>query len=152
MSDGSMNLTVQRGDKSVWDSRGLAGTLSDYDQERWMAAAWGSALAVLGARRGGFGGGLLAVLGSTLAVRAAMGRRDLHVARHWIDERLADGGWRAKDVVHEARRNRSRPATRRRGRPTPAPPSTGRRRVDAWIWNCSFPATSRKRGRGAPAT
>ena len=87
MSDGSMNLTVQRGDKSVWDSRGLAGTLSDYDQERWMAAAWGSALAVLG---------------STLAVRAAMGRRDLHVARHWIDERLADGGWRAKDVVHES--------------------------------------------------
>jgi len=67
-----------------------------------MAAAWGSALAVLGARRGGFGGGLLAVLGSTLAVRAAMGRRDLHVARHWIDERLADGGWRAKDVVHES--------------------------------------------------
>ena len=102
MSDGSMNLTVQRGDKSVWDSRGLAGTLSDYDQERWMAAAWGSALAVLGARRGGFGGGLLAMLGSTLAVRAAMGRRDLHVARHWIDERLADGGWRAKDVVHES--------------------------------------------------
>ena len=90
MSDGSMNLTVQRGDKSVWDSRGIAGTLSDYDQERWMAAAWGSALTVLGARRGGFGGGLLAVLGSTIAVRAAMGRRDLHVARHWIDERLVE--------------------------------------------------------------
>ncbi|MEO7272918.1 MAG: hypothetical protein ABI211_13045 [Vicinamibacterales bacterium] len=97
-----MNLTVQRGDKSVWDSRGIAGTLSDVDQERWMAAAWGSALAVLGARRGGFGGGLLAVLGSTLAVRAAMGRRDLNVARHWLDSRLAESGWRAKDVVHES--------------------------------------------------
>jgi len=102
MSDGSMNLTVQRGDKSVWDSRGIAGTLSDYDQERWIAAAWGSALAVLGARRGGFGGGLLAVLGSTVAVRAAMGRRDLNVARHWLDDRLAESGWRAKDVVSES--------------------------------------------------
>src|SRR4051812_41787745 len=102
MSDGSMNLTVQRGDKSVWDSRGLAGALSDYDQERWIAAAWGSALAVLGARRGGFGGGLMAVLGSTLAVRAAMGRRDVHVARHWLDERLRESGWRAKDIVSES--------------------------------------------------
>ena len=102
MSDGSMNLSVQRGDKSVWDSRGIAGTLADYDQERWIAAAWGSALTVLGARRGGFGGGLMAVLGSTLAVRAAMGRRDLHVARLWLDERLRDGGWRAKDIVTES--------------------------------------------------
>ena len=98
MSDGSMNLTVQRSDKSVWDSRGLAGTLSDYDQERWIAAAWGSALAVLGARRGGFGGGLMAVLGSTLAVRAAMGRRDLHVARHWVDQRLAGDGHRPRKI------------------------------------------------------
>lgn len=102
MSDGLMNLTVQRGDKSVWDSRGIAGSLSDYDQERWIAAAWGSALAVLGARRGGFGGGMLAVLGSTVAVRAAMGRRDLNVARHWLDHRLSESGWLAKDVVHES--------------------------------------------------
>ena len=41
MSDGSMNLTSQRGEKSVWDSRGLADTLSSYDQERWVTAAWG---------------------------------------------------------------------------------------------------------------
>jgi len=102
MSDGSMNLTVQRGDKSVWDSRGIAGTLSDYDQERWIAAAWGSALTVLGARRGGFGGGLLAVVGSTIAVRAAMGRRDLNVARQWLEHRLAEGGWSAKDIVSES--------------------------------------------------
>jgi len=97
-----MNLTVQRGDKSVWDSRGIAGTLSDYDQERWIAAAWGSALTVLGARRGGFGGGLMAVLGSTIAVRAALGRRDLNVARQWLDHRLAEGGWSAKDIVSES--------------------------------------------------
>jgi len=102
MSDGSMNLTVQRGEKSVWDSRGIAGTLADYDQQRWIAAAWGSALAVLGARRGGFGGGLLAVLGSTVAVRAAMGRRDFHVARHWLDHQLRESGWRPADVVSES--------------------------------------------------
>jgi uncharacterized membrane protein len=101
MSNGSMNLTVQRGDKSVWDAPGLASTLSNYDQERWMAAAWGSALAVLGARRGGFGGGLLAMIGSTLAVRAAMGRRDLHSARHWLDRAMQDRGWRPVDVVSE---------------------------------------------------
>ena len=98
-----MNLTVQRGDKSVWDSRGIAGTLSDYDQERWIAAAWGSALAVLGARRGGFGGGLLAVLGSTVAVRAAMGRRDLQrrapLARQPAGrERLARQGRRQREL------------------------------------------------------
>jgi uncharacterized membrane protein len=102
MSNGSMNLTVQRGEKSVWDAPGFAGTLSNYDQERWMAAAWGSALAVLGARRGGFGGGLLAMVGSTLAVRAAMGRRDLHTARHWLDRALQDRGWRPVDVVSES--------------------------------------------------
>ena len=102
MSDGTLNLTVPRGEKSVWDKPSFSSTLATYDQERWMAAAWGSALAVLGARRGGFGGGLLAVLGSTLAVRAAMGRRDLNVARHWLDHRLSESGWRAKDVVHES--------------------------------------------------
>jgi uncharacterized membrane protein len=102
MADGSMNLTVQRGDKSVWDAPGLAGKLSAYDQERWFAAAWGSALTVLGARRGGFGGGLLAMLGSAIAIRAAMGRRDLHVARQWVESSLMDRGWRAKDIVSES--------------------------------------------------
>lgn len=101
MSDGSMNLTLQRGEKSIWDSRGLAGALAD-DQERWLAAAVGSALTVIGARRGGFGGGLLATLGSALAIRAAMGRRDLHTARTWLDQRLVESGWRARDVVEDA--------------------------------------------------
>jgi uncharacterized membrane protein len=102
MSDGSMNLTVQRSDKTVWDAPGLAGVLSNYDQERWMTAAWGSGLAVLGARRGGFGGGLLAMLGSAIAVRAAMGRRDMHTVRHWLDRSMRERGWRAKDIVSES--------------------------------------------------
>ena len=65
MADGSMNLTVPRGEKSVWDAPPLTTVLSDYDRERWLAAAWGSALTIIGARRGGFGGGLLAIVGST---------------------------------------------------------------------------------------
>jgi uncharacterized membrane protein len=102
MSDGTMNLRVERSEKSVWDKPGLTAKLSTYDQERWLAAACGSALAMIGARRGGFGGGLLATLGAVLAVRAAMGRRDLGVAREWLDARLKDRGWRSVDVVHDA--------------------------------------------------
>src|SRR5512134_4091271 len=57
MSEGSMNLTVPRGDRSVWDRPRLADTLSTYDQERWASAAVGAGLALVGARRGGVAGG-----------------------------------------------------------------------------------------------
>ena len=67
-----------------------------------MTAAWGSALTMVGARRGGFGGGLLATLGAVLAVRAAMGRHDLRIARHFVDSTITNRGWRAKDIVHDA--------------------------------------------------
>jgi uncharacterized membrane protein len=102
MSDGTMNLTVARGEKSVWDSPGLGATLATYDQERWMTAAWGTAMAMFGARRGGFLGGLTAMAGLVLTVRAAMGRRDLSVAREFVDRSLHDRGWRRTDVVHES--------------------------------------------------
>ncbi|MBA3887570.1 MAG: hypothetical protein H0X67_17840, partial [Acidobacteria bacterium] len=68
MADGTMNLQVSRGSKSVWDEPGWSAALSDYDQQRWMTAAWGVALAITGARRGGFGGGLAATAGAVLAV------------------------------------------------------------------------------------
>lgn len=102
--DGTRNLTVPRGDKSVWDKpTGLSSTLSAYDQERWLMAAWGSAMVMAGARRGGFGGGLVAMAGSVLAVRAAMGRHDLHVARRWVERTISDLGWRDKsDIVDDA--------------------------------------------------
>ena len=63
MSDGMMNLTIARSDKSVWDKPGFGATLASYDQERWMTAACGSVLAMIGARRGGFAGGLVAGAG-----------------------------------------------------------------------------------------
>lgn len=102
MSDGTMNLTVARGDKSVWDKPGFGATLATYDQERWMTAAWGSVLAMIGARRGGFSGGIMAVTGLVLTVRAAMGRRDLSMARDCVERTLRDRGWRHADVVHES--------------------------------------------------
>jgi hypothetical protein len=101
MSDGTMNLSVARSEKSVWDKPGIGATLSAYDQERWMAAGWGSALTIFGARRGGFAGGLLAMLGTTLAVRAAMGRHDLRSVRGWLDRTLREGGY-GRDVVEDA--------------------------------------------------
>ena len=100
--DGSRNLMLERSDKSVWDKPGFAATLATYDQERWMAAAWGSALAMVGARRGGFMGGLLATLGTVMTVRAAMGRHDFRAARGWMDRSLQDWGYGRADEVEEA--------------------------------------------------
>jgi hypothetical protein len=100
--DGTRNLMVPRGDKSVWDKPSLSSSLSTCDQERWMMAAGGSVLVMAGARRGGFGGGLLAMLGSTLAVRAALGRHDMNLARRWVNQLLSDRGWLAKDIIGDA--------------------------------------------------
>lgn len=102
MSDGSMNLTLPRSEKSVWDKPGLGATLGTYDQERWIAAAWGSGLTMLGARRGGFTGGLLATAGMVLTIRAAMGRHDFRVARGWVDRTMRERGYGGKDVVEDA--------------------------------------------------
>lgn len=102
MTESAKNLTVARGSKSVWDKPGLAATLSTFDRDRWMAAALGATLALLGARRKNFGGGLVATLGSVIAVRAAMGRHDLKIARSWIDRGLEDWGYRRADVVDDA--------------------------------------------------
>ena len=102
MSDGTMNLSLPRSTKSVWDKPGFSAALSAYDQERWLAAGSGSLLTLLGARRGGFTGGLLTLMGTTIAVRAAMGRHDLHTARNWIGRTLRGRGYLAEDVVEEA--------------------------------------------------
>lgn len=99
MPELSKNLMSERSQPSVWDR---PSTLQTYDRERWLTAAWGSALTMVGARRGGFGGGLLATLGAVLAVRAAMGRHDFRMARHWVDSTITHQGWRAKDIVHDA--------------------------------------------------
>ena len=100
MAELSKNLLIERAPVSVWD-RQCSG-LQTYDHERWLAAAIGGTLAMAGARRRGFTGGLLAAIGATLAVRAAMGRHDYRVARHWIDRALNERGWTRKDIVNDA--------------------------------------------------
>jgi uncharacterized membrane protein len=100
MAEQSKNLMISRAPVSVWD-RQRSG-LQAYDHERWIAAAWGGALAIAGARRRGFIGGLLATLGATVAVRAAMGRHDYRVARHWMDRALRERGWTREDIVTAA--------------------------------------------------
>lgn len=102
MSDGTRNLMVARGEKSVWDKPSFASSLSAYDQDRWLAAAIGSGLTLIGARRGRVVGGLLAGAGALLAIRAAMGRRDVGAARGWIDRGLRSAGYRGADVVDDA--------------------------------------------------
>jgi hypothetical protein len=102
MPDGSKNLMLSRADRSVWDKPGLSATLATYDRERWVTAAWGSLLTVVGARRGGFIGGLLAMAGMAVTVRAAMGRRDLAMARDCVDRTLHARGWRRTDIVNES--------------------------------------------------
>lgn len=99
MDEGSRNLSVARGSKSVWDR---PRRLSDYDNSRWAAAAIGSALTLIGARRRGVVGAAIAAGGGMLAARAALGRHDLQAARGWIDRAMRRGAGRPEDVVQHA--------------------------------------------------
>ena len=102
MAEAPMNLTVLRSEKSVWDAPKLSARISQCDQDRWMMVAWGAGLAMMGMRRGGFKGGALSAAGGALAIRAAMGRRDLSVARNWFERQLKERGWRVPDIVDHA--------------------------------------------------
>lgn len=104
MSNGSLNLSVERGDKNVWDKPGFGASLAGYDQERLLAAGSGAVMTMMGARRGGVAGGLMAAAGAALAIRAAMGRHDVHTARGWLSRTLDDLGYgrRREDIVDEA--------------------------------------------------
>jgi hypothetical protein len=101
MVDGSMNLSVTRGEKSVWDEPRWR-RMTAADRDRWSTAACGAGLAMFGAARGGVAGRLLTVAGTVLAARAAMGRRDLASARRWMERTLEHRGWRGRDLVQEA--------------------------------------------------
>ena len=104
MSNGSMNLSQPRGDKNVWEKPGFGVSLGSYDQERWIAAGSGAMMTMVGARRGGLTGGLIAAAGAMLAVRAAMGRHDVHAARGWLTRTMDEFGFggRREDIVDEA--------------------------------------------------
>jgi hypothetical protein len=95
MAQDSRNLTVERSQPSVWDRQSAA---ARYDAGQVTTAAGGAVLALIGMRRRGVAGGLLAAAGSTIVARAAMGCRDMLVLRDWIERRRQSVG----DVVHEA--------------------------------------------------
>lgn len=99
MTEGVMNLSTPRGEKNVWEDKPWQ--LAGCDSERWLTAAVGSGLAVIGGRRGGFTGGMIAMMGCAVAVRAALGHHDVGVARQWLDTTLQNRGWR-RDVVQHA--------------------------------------------------
>jgi hypothetical protein len=98
MAEVSRNLMLARGPENVWDKH----STTPYDRERWIAAACGSGLSMIGARRGGFFGGLLATLGGTITVRAALGRHDYRMVHHWVNGILTQSGWRTRDIVDHA--------------------------------------------------
>ena len=100
MTEGQLNLSLPRSNKSVWDRQRWR--VADCDRDRWMAGLWGSGLMLLGTRQRGFSGGLVAAVGTLMAARAAMGYHDVGVARHWVNRTLRERGWRSRDVVHEA--------------------------------------------------
>ena len=107
MTDGTMNLSLPRSEKSVWDAPGWGASLAAYDRERWLAAGCGSVLTMVGARRGGLLGGLLAAAGAAMAIRAAMGRHDYRMAQGVVSRTMNDlgyGGFRGGpgDVVDQA--------------------------------------------------
>jgi uncharacterized membrane protein len=96
-TDATLNLTPSRG-PSVWDRKSMSPTRDQRQQERWILGVAGLALALGGLRRGARSGGLISGLGSTLAVRAWMGKNDLQVVRCAI-ERLRR---RPADVVNHS--------------------------------------------------
>ena len=102
MAEAPKNLLIERGQPSVWERQSAASAIGGYDEERWLAALWGCSLAAMGARRGDVRGGLLATLGATIAIRAAMGRHDVGLVRHWFERQARERGWGAKDIVGDA--------------------------------------------------
>jgi uncharacterized membrane protein len=102
MTEAPRNLTLERGEKNVWEARRGVRAALNVDQEKWLLATLGSALATIGSRRRGFTGGLLATFGTILTVRAAMGYRDISAARDYIERAMQTRGYRQKDVVANA--------------------------------------------------
>lgn len=97
MPDHAMNLTPPRG-PSVWDRQALNPTRDLREQERLALGIGGMVLALGGWKRGALPGALFMGVGSALALRAALGCKDLHIARGWI-ERVWNRSWHASDIV-----------------------------------------------------
>jgi hypothetical protein len=102
MTHAPKNLTVPRGERSVWDQPRFGSFVDRHDRARWMTAFWGASLLLLAARKRSFASGLVGSLGGVVAVRAAVGYHDFAVARDWLDRCLKNAGWRAPDIVDDS--------------------------------------------------
>jgi hypothetical protein len=100
MSDPSLNLKQARG-PSVWD-RKTRPTRDVRERERWAAGLGGVLLALAGFKRRGWTGALFGAAGTTLAVRALVGRNDVDAIRGGMNWLWSRRPWRAVDVVEEA--------------------------------------------------
>ena len=87
---------------NVWEQPGWTPETSLWDRERLLVGLAGAGLALLGARRRGWVGGLLGPAGASLVARALRGRHDVARVRGWADKRLRARGWRREDVVSDA--------------------------------------------------
>jgi hypothetical protein len=101
-SSRELNLTTHRAPGSVWDKRGWDGSRERLTAARWMVGAGGAVLAVEGVRRRSVVGGLLALMGGSLAWWALTGEGDLSDARRWFAPLFERAPWRRDDRVHEA--------------------------------------------------
>lgn len=101
----SKNLMLAREPVSIWDRQAAV-----RDRERWLTTAVGAALTIVGTQKRGLAGGILATIGTIVAARALMGRRDVAMARGWIAHAWNDRGRHARDIVQDAS-NASFPAS-----------------------------------------
>jgi uncharacterized membrane protein len=98
MTERPRNLAPQRG-PSVWDRPETPAGWSLEESERWCVGICGATLALLGLRQRSTGGILLAAAGGIVALRAALGHRDLFAVRCAV-QRLA--GPAASDQIDQA--------------------------------------------------
>jgi hypothetical protein len=101
MTEASKNLTVARGERSVWDQPRFRSLADRHDGTRLMTGVWGTSLLLLAARKRTFASGLVGSLGGVVALRAALGYHDYAVARGWLDRYLRRAGWRVADIVDD---------------------------------------------------
>jgi uncharacterized membrane protein len=93
----TLNLVQHRSGSSTWDREPSA----EWDTERWLVAMMASAFLIVGFRRGGMGGLLLSMGGSSLAWWAATGA-DQRLVRRAQLRQVWPRGRAAQDCVHEA--------------------------------------------------
>jgi len=97
-----LNLQMQRSDRNVWDAPSPHWSRPMTDEpERWLIATGASLVAAYGLSRRSVGGAMLALLGGSVAYRAASGYNDALRLQCWARFQIAQRGWYERDIVNE---------------------------------------------------